>query len=262
LKINKFFILILLKVMSASLLAQTAEQPSGSGIETDPYLIANHENLYWMTENSGEWDKYYIQTSNIDASSTSTWDNGQGFTPLGNNSTKFTGTYDGGGYTITGLNINRPSTAYIGLFGYTNGSTIKDIGVINVNITGGSRTGGMVGYNKFSSVSNCYSTGSIIGVEFVGGLVGMVDDSSTVNNCYSTSDVNGSGNVVGGLAGKNISSSLSNCYSTGSVTGTNFVGGIIGSSSGGYAVSGLFWNIDDFSTDNGIGIGIIIYVPK
>ena len=45
--------------------------PSGMGTENDPYLIANLENLYWMTENSGEWDKYYIQTSNIDASSTS-----------------------------------------------------------------------------------------------------------------------------------------------------------------------------------------------
>nr|MCS5651932.1 hypothetical protein [Candidatus Neomarinimicrobiota bacterium] len=242
--------------LNLNLFAQTADQPSGSGTETDPYFIANLENLYWITENSGEWDKYYIQTSDIDASSTSAWDEGQGFTPMGNNSIKFTGSYDGSGYTINGLNINRPSTAFIGLFGYTLGSTIKDLGVINVNIAGGSRTGGLVGYNKFSSVSNCYSTGSVTGTDFVGGLSGMVDDSSTVNNCYSTSDVNGSGNVVGGLVGKNISSSVSNCYSTGSVTGTDFVGGIIGSSSWGYAVSGLFWNINDFSTDNGIGTGI------
>ena len=90
-KINTNFILILLIILSCSLLAQTAEQPSGSGTENDPYLITNLENLYWMTENSGEWDKYYVQTSNIDASSSTAWDEGLGFIPLGNNSTKFTG---------------------------------------------------------------------------------------------------------------------------------------------------------------------------
>ena len=64
-KINKNFILIFLKVMSASLLAQSGEQPSGSGTEADPYLVGTLNNLYWMTENSGEWDKYYVQTSNM-----------------------------------------------------------------------------------------------------------------------------------------------------------------------------------------------------
>ena len=119
-------------MLGCNLVAQTAEQPSGSGTEPDPYLVANLENLYWMTENSGEWDKYYIQTSNIDASSTSAWDEGQGFTPMGNSSTKFTGFYNGDGYTINGLTINRPSTNYIGLFGYANGSTIKEIGRAHV----------------------------------------------------------------------------------------------------------------------------------
>ena len=73
--------------LNLSIFAQTADQPSGSGTENDPYFIANLENLYWITENSGEWDKYYVQTSDIDASSTSAWDEGQGFTPMGNNST-------------------------------------------------------------------------------------------------------------------------------------------------------------------------------
>ena len=271
-------------MLGCNLVAQTAEQPSGSGTEPDPYLVANLENLYWMTENSGEWFKYYIQTSDIDASSTSTWDNGQGFTPLGNNSIKFTGSYDGDGYTINGLTINRPTTAYTGLFGYTNGSTIKDIGVININITGANRAGGLSGWIESSTIiDNCYTTGNITGGSFVGGLVGAADDSSTVSNCYSTSSVSGSANDIGGLVGYNYYSSISNCYSTGSVSGdnvrigglvgrsyggsisycystgtvagTNFVGGIIGFGSGGYSVTGLFWNIDDFSIDNGYGTG-------
>ena len=170
-KININYIFVLFIMLGCNLVAQTAEQPSGSGTEPDPYLVANLENLYWMTENSGEWFRYYIQTSNIDASSTSTWDNGQGFTPLGNNSIKFTGSYDGDGYTINGLTINRPTTAYTGLFGYTNGSTIKDIGVININITGANRAGGLSGWIESSTIiDNCYTTGNITGGSFVGGL--------------------------------------------------------------------------------------------
>ncbi|SVB73272.1 uncharacterized protein METZ01_LOCUS226126, partial [marine metagenome] len=271
--------------LNLSLLAQTADQPSGSGTENDPYLVGTLNNLYWMTENSGEWDKYYIQTSDIDASSTATWDDGLGFTSIGNSSTKFTGSYEGGGYTINGLNINRPSTNYTGLFGYTIGSTIKDLGVINVNIAGADRTGGLAGWIKSNTtINNCYTTGNITGTRLVGGLVGMVDDSSTVNHCYSTGSVTGSGDDVGGLVGYNKFSSVSNCYSTGSVissegirigglvgrayggsisycystgsvAGDNNVGGIVGFGSGGYTVAGLFWNIDDFTTDNGIGTG-------
>ena len=124
LKVNKNFILFFLMVMSASLLAQPGEQPSGSGTENDPYLVGTLNNLYWMMENSGEWDKYYVQTSTIDASTTSAWDDGQGFTPLGNNSIKFTGFYDGSGYTINGLTLSRPNTNYIGLFGYAFGPTV------------------------------------------------------------------------------------------------------------------------------------------
>ena len=219
-----------------NLLAQTAEQPSGSGTETDPYLVSTLNNLYWITENSVEWDKYYLQTSDIDASSTSAWDDGQGFTPVGNNSIKFTGSYDGSVYTISGLTINRPSTNYTGLFGYTNGSTINNLGVINVNITGADRTGGLAGWIIGSStINNCYTTGNITGTKLVGGLVGIVDDSSTVSNCYSTGSVTGSSNDVGGLVGYNKFSSVSNCYSTGSVVSSEGIriGGLVGRAYGG-----------------------------
>ena len=63
--------------LNLSLLAQTSDQPSGSGTENDPYLVGTLDDLYWLTQNSSEWDQYYIQTSNIDASSTGTWDEGQ-----------------------------------------------------------------------------------------------------------------------------------------------------------------------------------------
>ena len=125
----------MLLAMSASLLAQTGTAPSfGDGSSGNPYQISTLNHLFWITENDDRWDKHYIQTANIDAFSTSSWDNNSRFSPIGDNSPKFTGSYDGDGYTINGLRIARSSTNYIGLFGYTNGATIQDLGVTNVNI--------------------------------------------------------------------------------------------------------------------------------
>jgi len=192
--------LVILLAMSASLLAQTATAPSfGNGDPDSSYQISTLEHLFWITENTDKWDKSYIQTANIDAFSTSGWDNNSGFSPIGNNSTQFTGSYDGDGYTINGLTIARSSTNHIGLFGYTDGATIQDLGVTNVNIKGKHYVGALVGRNEGSTISNCYSTGSVTGdAKFVGGLVGWVLDTSTVSNCYSTSTVRGSNWYVGG----------------------------------------------------------------
>ena len=188
----------------------------------------NH--LYWITENDDKWDSTYIQTANIDAFSTSGWDSDKGFSPIGNNSTQFTGSYDGDGYTINGLTIARSTSHRIGLFGYTDGATIQDLGVTNVNITGNYYVGALVGLVDNingeidgSTISNCYSTGSVDGTgRYVGGLAGWVRDTSTVSNCYSTSSVEGTGRHVGGLAGLvQDNSTVSNCYSTGTVEGNS-----------------------------------------
>ena len=74
--------LVLILAFSCSLFAQTAEQPSGAGTSVDPYQIANLNNLYWLSQNSSEWDKIYEQTADIDASSTSGWNSGKGFSPI------------------------------------------------------------------------------------------------------------------------------------------------------------------------------------
>ncbi|HJM96065.1 MAG TPA: GLUG motif-containing protein, partial [Candidatus Marinimicrobia bacterium] len=264
LKGNKNFILFFLMVMSASLLAQPGEQPSGSGTENDPYLLGTLNNLYWMTENSGEWDKYYVQTSNIDASSTSAWDDGQGFTPLGNNSIKFTGSYDGNGHTIDSLFINRSTSSRIGLFGRigvdSNSTTIiQNLGLTNVSITGHSFVGALVGLkqNGTLTVSNCYVSGSVTGNSYVGGLVGYLRYQSNVVNCYSTCSVTGSGNISGGLGGYlRDQSNVVNCYSTGSVNGNTNVGGLVGFLNAS-SVSNSFWDEQtsgESSSDGGQGL--------
>ncbi|NTW88796.1 MAG: hypothetical protein HGB26_06680 [Desulfobulbaceae bacterium] len=159
--------------------AQTATPPVGSGTSADPYQIATLDNLYWLSQNNGEWGKHYKQMANIDASATSGWDGGRGFSPIGNGSGNFTGTYDGSGHKINGLYINRPSTNYVGLFGYTYVAIIKNLGVTNVSVSGHQHVGGLVGengyystYQIYSTISNSYSTGSVKGDYEVGGLAG------------------------------------------------------------------------------------------
>ena len=105
----------------------------GNGTVDSPYEIANLTDLEDLQNTSGDWGAYFIQTADIDASTTSGWNGGAGFDPIGNSSPKFTGSYDGQDHTIDGLTINRGSTYYIGLFGYTYGATIENLGLTNVD---------------------------------------------------------------------------------------------------------------------------------
>ncbi|MBN2615960.1 MAG: VCBS repeat-containing protein, partial [Bacteroidales bacterium] len=218
---------------------------TGDGSAGNPYQIANLHDLFWLSNTSSVWGKSFIQTADIDASSTSGWDGGKGFKPIGNSATKFTGTYDGSRNTITGLIINRSSTSFVGLIGNASGAIIKNIGLINVDIKGSAYDGALVGMNDASSiVSNSYSTGSVSGSDnYVGGLVGDNNSSSTISDSYSMASVSSSGYYVGGLVGVNIASSkLSNSYSTGSVSGsTRYVGGLVGLNSSS-TVSNSFWD--------------------
>ncbi|WP_245706431.1 GLUG motif-containing protein, partial [Desulfuromusa kysingii] len=149
---------------------------------------------------------------------------GEGWTPIGNFTTKFSGTFDGGDHTIDGLTINR-SSDYQALFGYTYLATISNIGLTNINITGQDTVGGLVGRNASTLIINSYASGKVTGVSYVGGLVGYNSD-STISNSYVSGVVEGSHS--GGLVGVNISSTISNSYASGKVTGVRYVGGLVG----------------------------------
>ncbi len=234
-------------MLALNLNAQTGvAPPAGNGSAGNPYEITTWQNLYWLSQNSGQWSKHFIQTTDIDfndaATAISSWDSNQGWTPIGNNTTKFTGTYNGQGHTINGLFIDRSSTYYIGLFGYISGSNarVDSLGVTNADVTGSSYVGGLVGYNFSSTVENSYSTGSVSGSSFVGGLAG-VNYSGTITNSYNTGAVSGSSNYVGGLVGYNYSATITNCYSTGAVSGSSYVGGLVGRNVSS-TVSNSFWD--------------------
>jgi hypothetical protein len=165
------------------------------------------------------------------------------------------GEFDGNDHKISNLSFNSDFVYTVGLFGYlAPGGKVTNLGVENVDITGYQYVGGLVGINYEATVSNSYSTGSVIGTyNRVGGLVGYnhgtVSDSystvnvtgnsyvgglvganweGTVSNSYSTGSVTGSDQEVGGLVGNNRYSTVSNSYSIGNVTGGSFVGGLVG----------------------------------
>jgi len=230
-----------------------AAAPSGAGSSEDPYLITSLANLSWLCQNDTKWASYYKQTAHIDASETQSWDdadgdsdgdlyndtndltssgNNDGFSPIGSATTAFTSNYDGQGFTIDGLNIDRSSTDNIGLFGNTNGATLSDLGVTNVDITGQKYTAALVGrFENSGTMTECYSSGAITANgTWSGGLVG--NNTSSITRSYSSCNVTTSGEQSGGFVGQNYhNGNISDSYCTGSVSGVLRTGGFVGYSS-------------------------------
>ncbi len=228
---------------------------AGSGTEQDPYIITD---VYQLQEMNNDLTAWYELGNDIDASDTINWNDGAGFDPVGPQYTPFTGYFDGKEHKIRSLFINRPDTNYIGLFGTADeGSEIKNIGLVNVDITGKSKTGSLVGQILGSHIVNCYSVGSVDGTSSTGGLVGSFY-TSFMNNCFSGGEINGArngrGNGAGGLVGSVGSlnpelyppPTINDSYSTSNVNGHIMVGGLVGING-----SGMITN--SYSTGNVIG---------
>jgi hypothetical protein len=171
----------------------------------------------------------YMLMNNIALSDSGAGYDSSGWQPIGTQSNPFKGTFDGNGHKITGLWMDRGSTKDVGLFGWTQGATIKNLGVEigGRGVKGKDAVGGIVGsMHSSDSITNSYSTGSVSGISWVGGIAGYLYGSCSITNSYSTGSV--SGGVVGGIVGYMYSSSITNSYSTGSVSGSSQVGGIAG----------------------------------
>ncbi|MCQ2060239.1 MAG: hypothetical protein MJY47_01455 [Fibrobacter sp.] len=155
--------------------------------------------------------------------------NGDGFnfkpwTPI----LAYDGTFDGNGYTISGLYFNDKNAFYVGLFGYIgNGAYVQNVGVVDSYVFGRNIVGGVVGYNLGGAVSNVYNTGAVSGTDRVGGVVGL-NEGGTISNVYNTGAVSGT-DGVGGVVGFNArGGTISNAYNTGAVSGEDDVGGVVG----------------------------------
>ena len=259
----------------------------GDGSAGTPYQIADVYGLQGMGSTSLAAKSFRL-AGVIDASGTTTWNAGAGFSPIGTSATPFTGTLDGQGYSISNLTIARPSGSEQGLFGVIGASaTVSNVRLSSANVSGlndvgalagvnhgtitgsysdgtvtgaGTDVGNLVGEND-GSIANSFATGSTTGTGTnVGGLVGHHLGSGSITNAYATGTVTGgaSSNNLGGLVGLNADmATISNSYATGSVTSAATgarLGGLIGERLGG-ATSNSFWNTTTSGLAAGVGTG-------
>ena len=163
------------------------------------------------------------------------------FTSIGNDTTAFTGKFDGIDYNIFGLTIKNGGEN-TGLFGYTNNATISNVTLVGGSITGGNNVGAVVGNANNTILNNVVNSAAVSGNSNVGGIVGSATNSA-IKDAINTGTINGSGDNVGGLIGNLQDSKLDttkevekgligNSYNLGDVSGNGHnVGGLVGSAS-------------------------------
>jgi hypothetical protein len=243
----------------------------GDGSAGNPYQIGNVSDLQDM---NSDLTAHYIIINDIDASNTSNWNGGLGFSPIGNDTNpiatgkqgdNFTGSLDGQNYKIINLTINRSAEDYVGLFGYTNtSSVIINVTLTNIKVNGKENIGSLSGYND-GTVIHCKSNGSVsstaatdcyaggllgfntgqvttcnsdctttgtatLNSQVIGGLIGQ--NNGIVTDCDALGDTTGSNDMIAGLVGYNIGSVI-DCNAFGSTSGDDILGGLVGYNFGG-----------------------------
>ena len=226
--------------------------PEGKGTVDEPYQISNRAELYWfaglvngtlpdgggknLSANAILTANIIVNTGVLDAnknlvskSDLTEWK------PIGARWSSYTGTFDGQGYTISGLYFNNPTSSYVGLFGSigANGK-ISNVGVLDSYFQFSELGGGVCGVNH-GTVRDCKNTGSVRGLAAIGGVCGLNEKGGIIENSFNEGTVSGTGdNVqqVGGVCGYN-NGTIKSCYNTASVSGQNSVGGVCGLNSRG-----------------------------
>ena len=197
-----------------------AAKDLGYTIESDgSYTVTSADGLMNIAKlvNGGKTDINITLDKNIDLT-------GKDWTPIGTDyDNAYTGTFDGGGHTITGLTVTT-NDQYAGLFGYLGKfgkfCTVKNVVMDGIQITCNHRlgsAGGVAGYSRAVTIENCSVSGSVSGTMRAGGVVGGLNGGS-ITGCSSSATVKGTLNV-GGVAGEtNSGATMAACYATGNVT--------------------------------------------
>ena len=177
------------------------------------YTVTSADGLMNVAElvNGGKTDINITLDKNIDLT-------GKDWTPIGTSfDNSYTGTFDGGGHTITGLTVTTKDQ-FVGLFGYLNrAGTVKNVVMEGIQITSNhmfGNTGGVAGFS-WGTIENCSVSGSVSGTKCVGGVVGA-QKAGSITGCSSSATVKGTVDV-GGVAGEKWGS-MTACYATGNVT--------------------------------------------
>ena len=163
---------------------------------------------------------------------------GTEWTPIGTDEHPFTGTFDGNSKTITGLKCTDTSAYYVGLVGYASGATIQNVTVQESSLSGKEDIGGVCGYIKDGTITNCHAVKTAIGdsrgfAEFkdYGGIVGHITGETTnVTDCTNSDGTVNGGYDLGGIVGFAGSyTTVQRCFNSGAVTGQyGKFGGIVG----------------------------------
>ncbi len=227
-----------------------------SGELEGTYIIENERDLHLVSAFINNEENYnyfsYVITDEITLHAHEMTDN---FIPMGNASIVYSGYFDGGNYTISGLNISGEN--YVGLFGNISESLIENISVADSKITGNNYVGGIIGKAVDTSLTNCeVENSSVRGNSFVGGIAGECsgdisystneltsvkgllayggiagsNDGATVTFCYSSGEVlpvTSEAEEAGGIAGRNYGA-IMYCANIGDVSGSSYIGGISG----------------------------------
>lgn len=208
----------------------------GNGNPGNPYQISTLVQLQAMQDYP---DSHFILTQDIDATETSGWNSGAGFVPVGSALEPFAGGFNGAGFEISNLFIDRPGEQNVGLFGsIAEGSIIQNTILTGADLTGDGNVGALVGQNN-GEVLQSHSSGSVSGSiasSVIGGLVGL--NNGTVQESSANVTVSGSANV-GGLVGSNTFDVLKS-YALGDVSGNDNIGGLVGENAVGGLISEAF----------------------
>lgn len=214
---------------------------TGSGTETDPYQISTAAGLKWFRDkvNDAKTEEETkicaVLTANIDL-------NNEPWTPIGNYTTTneifYEGTFDGGGHTISNLNVTDRFIC-AGLFGAVKGGTIKNLTVAgnvshNYFVGQSGHVGGIVGGAlDAATIENCSNNCSVTGSssDFIGGIAGSNIGGARIIDCYNVGTITGTINGTGGVTGLNMGA-ISNCYNVGTFKGSSAVGEIVGNNYG------------------------------
>lgn len=263
-----------LTVVSFAAWSGASAIPSLSG---DVYQIATAENLAWFSEavNSGTSSINAVLTADIELNESGSTANE--WTPIGTSENPFTGTFDGAGYTVSGVYVNKPDMIGVGLFGVVKNTNdegetvsvtpefivqkktvmIKNLRVTGATVNGYQNVGGIVGHSIGAGMKDCYFEGTVNGgFNSIGGIIGYADSETVINQCYADSTVVGkqrTGGVVGYASSNSV---ISKCYANVNVTGTTNVGGIVGTAGGSNLVGCFVFG--DVAGTNRVG-GLIGY---
>jgi hypothetical protein len=249
------FTIFILPAMSQIL--QAAEFAGGAGTKESPWRIKTRAQLSSLTNYIGSAgaDKFFqlendiIFTEEDFTPSGAFYNNGAGWVPIGHrriSNRMFSGHFDGRGYVVRNLEVYRPNSADVGLFGFTQNATISNLRVEGISITGATNVAGLAGAANSSIFSNCFASGTVTGAKTVAGLTGYAQEShffrsgadctiyaSLVSNNFTDTS------AAGGVIAYAEDTLLEDCYAMGSLvcstiafggrtSGTAYAGGLVG----------------------------------